>query len=87
VPGGQVLILDLRAHEESWVRERLGDRRLGFREDELASLLRGAGLVDVRTGVGSSRAGDPFAVLIAAGRKPTGPRTPKTPPTRKPART
>ena len=30
VPGGRVLVLDLREHEEAWVRERLGDRWLGF---------------------------------------------------------
>src|SRR5262249_36862530 len=30
VPGGRVLLLDLRAHEEEWVRSKLGDRRLGF---------------------------------------------------------
>src|SRR6185295_10647464 len=30
VPGGRVLILDLRAHREEWVRAKLGDRRLGF---------------------------------------------------------
>src|SRR6185436_13633622 len=29
-PGGRVLLLDLRAHDEEWVRAKLGDRRLGF---------------------------------------------------------
>ena len=29
-PGGKVLVLDLRAHDEAWVRDKLGDRQLGF---------------------------------------------------------
>jgi SAM-dependent methyltransferase len=70
VPGGRVLLLDLREHGESWVRERLGDRWLGFTRDGLAALLEGAGLVDVKVSVGARRTGDPFTVLIASGVKP-----------------
>jgi SAM-dependent methyltransferase/predicted transcriptional regulator len=69
-PGGRVLLLDLRAHEEEWVRAKLGDRRLGFDDDELRRMLTGAGLTDVKVGVGARKAGDPFTVLIAAGVKP-----------------
>jgi len=29
-PGGRVLLLELRGHQEQWVRERLGDKWLGF---------------------------------------------------------
>lgn len=72
VPGGRVLILDLRTHGEEWVRTKLGDRRLGFKDDELTQLLAGAGLHDVRVGVGARKAGDPFTVLIASGTKPGG---------------
>jgi hypothetical protein len=64
-----VLVLDLRSHGEEWVRAKLGDRRLGFRDEELARLLTGAGLRDVRVGVGARKAGDPFTVLIASGSK------------------
>ena len=28
VPGGRVLLLDLREHDQSWVRQRLGDSGL-----------------------------------------------------------
>ncbi len=35
VPGGRVLILDLREHQEEWVRAKLGDRALGFKEEQL----------------------------------------------------
>jgi ArsR family transcriptional regulator len=69
VPGGRVLVLDLRAHREEWVRAKLGDRRLGFEDEELKRMLIGAGLEQVRTGVGAKKAGDPFTVLIASGVK------------------
>jgi ArsR family transcriptional regulator len=69
-PGGRVLVLDLRMHAEEWVRAKLGDRRLGFRDDELSALLTAAGLREVRVGVGARKAGDPFTVLIASGSKP-----------------
>src|SRR5262245_43474582 len=38
-PGGRVLILDLRAHGEDWVRAKLGDKWLGFTEARLRRLL------------------------------------------------
>ena len=70
VPGGRVLILDLREHREEWVRAKLGDRTLGFNDGELRRMLVDAGLQDVRVGVGARKAGDPFTVLIASGVKP-----------------
>jgi hypothetical protein len=48
------------------VRERLGDRWLGFSHDRLASLLRDAGFHHVKVGVGARRTGDPFTVLVAS---------------------
>jgi ArsR family transcriptional regulator len=66
-PGGRVLLLDLRAHQEDWVRSKLGDRRLGFDDEELRRMLAGAGLTNVKVGVGARKAGDPFTVLIASG--------------------
>jgi SAM-dependent methyltransferase len=67
--GGRVLLLDLRAHQEEWVRAKLGDRRLGFDDEELKRMLAAAGLTDVKVGVGARKAGDPFTVLIASGTK------------------
>jgi SAM-dependent methyltransferase len=73
VPGGRVLVLDLREHNESWVRTRLGDRWLGFSDEAMAKLLKAAGLADVRVGVGARRTGDPFTVIVASGAKPAKP--------------
>lgn len=68
-PGGRVLLLDLREHNEAWVKSTLGDRWLGFDDKSLATLITGAGFTNAIVRVGASRAGDPFAVLIAAGTK------------------
>src|SRR5436189_1533737 len=76
-PGGRVLVLDLRRHQEEWVRAKLGDRRLGFEDDELKKMLVGAGLSGVKVGVGARKAGDPFTVLIATGTKALATRTRK----------
>ena len=71
-PGGTVLVLELRAHGQDWVRERLGDRWLGFRDESLEDWLFRAGLEDVRVEVGARLKGDPFTVLVASGRKAGG---------------
>ena len=46
-------------HQEQWVRERLGDKWLGFDDDELKRLLAAAGLTDVKVTVGARRAARP----------------------------
>jgi SAM-dependent methyltransferase len=68
-PGGRVLVLDLREHDQEWVRDRVGDRWLGFKDEQLEQFLTGAGLRDVTVRVGSRLPGDPFTVLIASGVK------------------
>ncbi len=73
-PGGRILVLDLRAHAQDWVRKRLDDRWLGFEDGELRQLLCGAGLEQVQVRVGARRTGDPFTVLIASGTKRDGER-------------
>lgn len=67
VPGGRLLVLDLREHDQDWVRIRLGDRWLGFSDERLATLLESSGLDRVKVHVGARRVGDPFTVLIASG--------------------
>jgi len=76
-PGGRLLVLDLRPHDQAWVKQGLGDRWLGFADDEIARMLRSAGLVDVQVRLGARRAGGPFAVTIANGRKPARSRRPQ----------
>jgi SAM-dependent methyltransferase len=66
-PQGRLLVLDLRRHDQEWVRDRFGDQWLGFEDTELAGLLTDAGLSDVRVGVGARLRGDPFTVLVASG--------------------
>ena len=68
-PDGRVLVLDLREHDQAWVRGRFGDQRLGFSDSELERLLVDAGLHDVRVQVGTRQTGDPFTVLVASGVK------------------
>ena len=70
-PGGRVLVLDLKRHREAWVQDRLGDRWLGFEDDELAGLLRDAGLTDVKVTPGARLTGDPFVVIVASGIVPS----------------
>jgi len=72
-PGGRVLILDLRAHREDWVRDRLGDRWQGFADEALTSWLTAAGLEQPRVQVGTRNSGDPFVVLVASATKPQVP--------------
>ncbi len=72
-PGGRVLVLDLRAHDEQWVRHQFGDVHLGFADQTLKQLLAEAGLEHPRVQVGSRNSGDPFTVLVASATKPGTP--------------
>jgi ArsR family transcriptional regulator len=74
-PGGRVLVLDLREHDQEWVTDQLGDRWRGFSDAALTRLLKQAGLSDVNVSVGARRAGDPFTVLIASAVKPAATRS------------
>lgn len=70
VPGGRLLVIDLLAHQEEWVREKLEHVHLGFTENELAGLLEAAGLRHVQV---SRSARDPqppnFMSLTATAQK------------------
>jgi SAM-dependent methyltransferase len=69
-PGGDVVVLDLREHDQAWVRDRVGDRWLGFKDDDLRRFLTDAGLNEVTVRIGARLPGDPFTVLVARGVKP-----------------
>ncbi|MBK8101462.1 MAG: metalloregulator ArsR/SmtB family transcription factor [Planctomycetes bacterium] len=42
-PGGIVVISDLQPHEHDWMREQMGDLRLGLRQDQVLAALARAG--------------------------------------------
>jgi ubiquinone/menaquinone biosynthesis C-methylase UbiE/biotin operon repressor len=68
VPGGRVLVIDLLAHTEDWVRDQLQDQQLGFTEQALGALLSKAGFERVHV---QRAARDPqpphFMTLVATG--------------------
>jgi len=70
-PGGRVLILDLLAHNHTWVRERLGDVHLGFTEAALKETLEAVGFEDVAL-LRAARDPHPphFMTLVAVGSVP-----------------
>ena len=70
VPGGRLLVIDLLAHNEEWVREKLQHSVLGFTEASLRLLITGAGFEDVQV---FRAARDPqpphFMTLVAVARR------------------
>lgn len=70
VPGGSLLVLDLLAHGEDWVREKLAHLHLGFTEAELERRLDAASFTHVSV---SRAARDPqpphFMTLVASARR------------------
>ena len=71
VPGGRLLVIDLLAHTEEWVREKLHHKHLGFTENDLDELVRVTGFDRVQV---FRAARDPqpphFMTLVATGVKP-----------------
>jgi ArsR family transcriptional regulator len=67
---GRLIVLDLLPHQETWVRERHGHRRLGFTPAELLDALATAGFVDATAERMPARGGDPFKVVLALARTP-----------------
>ncbi len=69
-PGGQVVILDLLAHQFEQARELYADVWLGFTEAELVGMLEEAGFEDARAEVVSRDEQNPlFQTVLATGRK------------------
>ena len=71
VPGGRLLVLDLLAHGEDWVRTKLQHHHLGFTEAALAGHVEDAGFSQVRV---ERAARDPhpphFMTLLATATRP-----------------
>jgi ubiquinone/menaquinone biosynthesis C-methylase UbiE len=70
-PGGRLLVFDLLAHGEDWVRTQLQHRHLGFTEAALGQLISAAGFEGVRV---QRAARDPhpphFMTLLATATRP-----------------
>lgn len=73
-PGGRLLVIDLLAHNEEWVRDKLQDRQQGFTERKLTALLEGAGLDSISVQRVARDSQPPhFMTLTATGTKPVAP--------------
>ena len=46
-PGGRLVLTDLDAHDQAWMREAMADRWLGFERDDVRAWYLAAGLTDV----------------------------------------
>ena len=71
VPGGRLVVIDLLAHTEEWVREKLQHAHLGFTEKNLATLVRRAGFTEERV-FRAARDREPphFMTLVATATRP-----------------
>lgn len=68
-PGGTVVVADLEAHSQDWMRDELNHQWLGFEPGDLEGWLAAAGFEDVRTRTRAASPGGPN-VLLATGRRP-----------------
>jgi ArsR family transcriptional regulator len=73
-PGGAVAIADLAPHSEEWMREAMGDLRLGLEPATLRRTLEEAGFQEIRVTPARdrlvARGGKSLELLLASGRKP-----------------
>jgi ArsR family transcriptional regulator len=70
-PGGQIMVLDIKAHRFEKARELYADRWLGFEANDLADWLDGAGFTGVEVRAVAKEAREPgFETLLAVGEKP-----------------
>ena len=77
-PGGRLVLTDLDAHDQAWMREAMADRWLGFGREEVRAWYAAAGLVDIdvdcAAGACCSTTPDGedmrLSIFVAYGRKP-----------------
>lgn len=77
-PGGCVVISDLLPHENEWMRERMGDLRLGLRPEQVVATLARAGFRALRSETLADRyrvnapdgAPTEFPMFVVRGHKP-----------------
>jgi len=68
-PGGQVLVMELAAHSEGWVLEKLGHKWQGFEKETLLNFLLTAGFTQLHSEILPIRREELFQIILAAGRK------------------
>ncbi|MEO6098299.1 MAG: metalloregulator ArsR/SmtB family transcription factor [Fibrobacteria bacterium] len=70
-PGGRIVILDLLAHSEEWMRTRFGDFWLGFAQADLEAWLRDGGFTGIHFEItGSSEDSPEIEGLLVQATKP-----------------
>jgi ArsR family transcriptional regulator len=79
-PGGTLVVVDLVAHRQEWLREEQGDVWLGFTKGELVADLGKAGLVGAefkivsQVDTGKKGGNNPLKLFVASGVVPPKPR-------------
>ena len=68
-PRGQVLVMELDAHTEGWVLEKLGHRWLGFKNETLRGFMQTAGFNNLHSEILPYRREELFQITLSAGRK------------------
>lgn len=70
-PGGRILILDLLAHGEEWMRTKFGDFWLGFSQSDLETWLKASGFNRIHIEItGSSKENPEIEGLLVQAEKP-----------------
>ena len=70
-PGGRLVILDLARHRFEEARDLYADEWLGFTEEELESMLRKSGFIEIEASIVDKEPGSPnFQTLLAVATKP-----------------
>jgi ArsR family transcriptional regulator len=68
-PGGQVLVMELAAHTENWVLEKLGHKWQGFEKESLLDFMQEAGFKHLYSEILPFRREELFQIILASGRK------------------
>jgi len=80
-PGGAVVVCDLLPHQEEWMREHMGDLRLGTQPDQVVTALARAGFENLHVGASADcyrveRPGESgpidLPLFVVRGRRPRG---------------
>jgi len=67
--GGQVLVMELAAHSEDWVLEKLGHKWQGFEKETLLNFMQTAGFSHLHSEILPDRREELFEIILASGRK------------------